>query len=89
MKCLEDRILKDGKCFPGGILKVDNFINHQIDPVLFPRFEGWPAKFSIIDFYLSICRDVPVYGHLQDDFRLMDVGKLDTLAQAELFLKEI
>jgi NDP-sugar pyrophosphorylase family protein len=62
---------------------------HQIDPVLFPRFEGWPAKFSIIDFYLSICRDVPVYGHLQDGFRLMDVGKLDTLAQAERFLKEI
>lgn len=62
---------------------------HQIDPVLFPRFEGWPAKFSIIDFYLSICRDVPVYGHLQEGFRLMDVGKLDTLAQAEVFLEEI
>lgn len=62
---------------------------HQIDPVLFPRFEGWPAKFSIIDFYLSICSDVPVYGHLQEGFRLMDVGKLDTLTQAELFLKEI
>lgn len=26
--------MKDGKCFPGGILKVDNFINHQMDPVL-------------------------------------------------------
>ena len=62
---------------------------HQIDPVLFPRFEGWPAKFSIIDFYLSICRDVPVYGHLQEGFRLMDVGKLDTLTQAEVFLEEI
>ena len=62
---------------------------HQIDPVLFPRFEGWPAKFSIIDFYLSICRDVPVYGHLQEGFRLIDVGKLDTLAQAEVFLEEI
>ena len=34
MKCLEDRILKDGKCLPGGILKVDNFINHQMDPAL-------------------------------------------------------
>ena len=29
MKILKDRILKDGKCYPGGILKVDNFINHQ------------------------------------------------------------
>lgn len=34
MKCLEDRILKEGKCFPGGILKVDSFINHQMDPAL-------------------------------------------------------
>ena len=34
MKQLKERILNDGKCFPGGILKVDNFINHQMDPVL-------------------------------------------------------
>ena len=33
MKTLKDRILKDGKCYPGGILKVDNFINHQMDPI--------------------------------------------------------
>ena len=34
MKALKERILKDGRCFPGGILKVDNFINHQMDPIL-------------------------------------------------------
>ena len=34
MKTLRDRILKDGKCFEGGILKVDKFINHQMDPNL-------------------------------------------------------
>ena len=34
MKLLKDRISKDGTCFPGGILKVDNFINHQMDPDL-------------------------------------------------------
>lgn len=26
--------MRDGKCFEGGILKVDNFINHQMDPIL-------------------------------------------------------
>lgn len=26
--------MSDGKCLDGGILKVDNFINHQMDPVL-------------------------------------------------------
>ena len=34
MKQLKERILRDGRCFPGGILKVDNFINHQMDPTL-------------------------------------------------------
>lgn len=34
MKILKERILQDGHCFEGGILKVDNFINHQMDPIL-------------------------------------------------------
>ena len=34
MKQLEERILRDGKILPGGILKVDGFLNHQIDPQL-------------------------------------------------------
>ncbi len=34
MKKLEERILRDGVVKPGGILKVDNFLNHQIDPQL-------------------------------------------------------
>lgn len=34
MKALKERIMRDGRCFPGGILKVDNFINHQMDPIL-------------------------------------------------------
>ena len=31
MKLLEEKIIKDGKVFEGNILKVDSFINHQID----------------------------------------------------------
>ena len=34
MELLKQRILQDGRCFPGGILKVDSFINHQMDPML-------------------------------------------------------
>ena len=34
MDLLKKRILPDGKCFEGGILKVDSFINHQMDPIL-------------------------------------------------------
>ena len=31
MELLEARIRKDGKLFPGNILKVDSFLNHQMD----------------------------------------------------------
>ena len=48
MNCLEDRILKDGVVKEGNILKVDSFLNHQMDVKLFDemaieyqkRFEG-------------------------------------------------
>lgn len=35
MKLLEERILKDGHVKPGNVLKVDNFLNHQMDMELF------------------------------------------------------
>jgi len=31
MKLLEDRILRDGQVRPGNVLKVDCFLNHQLD----------------------------------------------------------
>lgn len=37
MKLLEDRIKKDGKVRAGNILKVDSFLNHQMDIDLFEK----------------------------------------------------
>lgn len=34
MELLKQRILQDGRSLPGGILKVDSFLNHQLDPNL-------------------------------------------------------
>ena len=34
MNTLKERILQDGCCLEGGVLKVDSFINHQIDASL-------------------------------------------------------
>gem|GEM_PF-6669211 len=34
LKVLHDRILQEGRCLEGGILKVDRFVNHQMDPYL-------------------------------------------------------
>ncbi len=37
MKLLEDRIRRDGTVKPGDVLKVDSFINHQMDVELFEQ----------------------------------------------------
>lgn len=44
MELLKERILKDGKCLEGGILKVDGFINHQIDTLLMNAIAGEFAR---------------------------------------------
>lgn len=35
MQLLEERIQKDGNVKPGNVLKVDSFLNHQMDVALF------------------------------------------------------
>ncbi len=47
MKALKDRILRDGKHLGNGILKVDGFMNHQIDPVLMKEVgEEFATRFA-------------------------------------------
>lgn len=35
MESLEHRIIEEGRVMPGGVLIVDSFLNHQMDPSLF------------------------------------------------------
>ena len=60
---------------------------HVISPSLF-RFmdERWTGKFSIMDFYLSVCRETRIGGCIRPDLKLLDIGKPDALKQAEDFL---
>ena len=44
MQELKTRILKEGRNLGGGILKVDSFLNHQIDPGLMTRLGEELAK---------------------------------------------
>lgn len=59
---------------------------HAIGSYLLAMMDEWPERFGIIDFYLGICDKVAVRGIMKPDLQLMDVGKQDTLAQAEGFL---
>lgn len=60
---------------------------HVLSPRMIAMTENFPDKFGIIDFYLQSCDKVCIKGYLKEDLRLMDVGKLDTLKDAEEFIK--
>lgn len=62
---------------------------HSFSPRMFPQMVGMAEKFPIMDFYLSHCRQMPIRGHVKPDLRLMDVGKLDTLADADAFVRSL
>lgn len=47
MNCLEEKILKDGIVKEGNVLKVDSFLNHQMDIELFNKMgEEWKRRFE-------------------------------------------
>lgn len=62
---------------------------HVISPRLVKEMDGFPDKFGIIDFYLKTCATHRIVGFVKNDLLLMDIGKLDTLSQAETFLKNL
>ncbi|MGN0052855.1 MAG: nucleotidyltransferase family protein [Bacteroides sp.] len=62
---------------------------HVISPSLFRYMEGseWEGKFSITPFYLSVCRKVCIQGAPAEGIRWFDIGRPETLAQAEAYLQ--
>ena len=63
---------------------------HVISPSLFHYMdERWTGKFSIMDFYLQTYREARIGGRLTDTLRLIDIGKPETLTQAEEFLASL
>ena len=47
MNCLEERIIKDGIVKEGNVLKVDSFLNHQMDIELFNEMgKEWKRRFE-------------------------------------------
>jgi len=60
---------------------------HLFSPSLLPLMQTqWPDRFSIIDFYLQAASQHLIRGVETPNLRLLDVGKLDTLTEAQKFL---
>jgi len=47
------------------------------------------SVFSLIDFYLAYCDKANIRAYEPTDYRMMDVGKIDYLKQAEQFAKNL
>ncbi len=56
---------------------------HVMSPEVFVLMADKPEKFSIITFYLSYCHKYKIKGHVAENLKLVDVGKLDSLQKAE------
>lgn len=71
-----------------------NFLPEQYDryafsgiqvmsPRLLTLMEHYPAKFPIMDFYIENAGKANIRCHVDNQFRMIDVGKLDSLKEAE------
>ncbi len=46
-------------------------------------------KFSLIDFYLKAMNKLPLQAYVPGDYRMMDVGKIDQIEEAERFAESL
>ena len=47
------------------------------------------TKFSLIPFYLDIMEEVPLHAYVPENYRMMDVGKIDQITEAERFAESL
>jgi NDP-sugar pyrophosphorylase family protein len=54
---------------------------HILSPEVFSLMESWPDKFSIIDFYLSVCTSHRLLATIPASFQLRDLGTPQAVAE--------
>lgn len=70
-------------------LKLAFFGIHVLSGKAITLMKSFPDKFSIINFYLSICDNNSVGAYIAKDNYMVDVGKMTSLNKAEEFLKTL
>lgn len=83
----------DGTFDPGRCVRMAFSGIHILSDRVFDVMEeyaGGDERFPIMDFYLSVCAVHNIYGVIAEGLRMIDVGKPDTLEQAEkIFTKPL
>jgi len=62
---------------------------HVFSPSLYPLMSDYPDKFPIMDFYLDVCSRTSIKASVSTNLKLIDVGKLDSLSEAENLIKTL
>ena len=57
-----------------------------LSPQVFERMISFDENFPIMDFYLSIAATNSIKGYVPMDYKMLDVGKIDIIDEAEKFI---
>lgn len=60
-----------------------------VNPALLRYAEGLGDKFSLIDLYLRACQESSIRAYIPQAYRMMDVGKIDHIREAEQFAESL
>ena len=61
-----------------------------LSPDVLARLDEMPeGKFSLIDFYLNVLNEVPLHAYVPENYKMMDVGKIDQIDEAEAFAESL
>ena len=76
---------------PAGCVRMAFSGIHIMSDKVFDAMEKYSEcpRFPIIDFYLSICAEHKIYGVPAKELHMIDVGKLDSLQQAESMARNL
>jgi NDP-sugar pyrophosphorylase family protein len=62
---------------------------HIVSPKIFSLMQNKKMPFSIIDFYISVCRNKKIIACQQPDLQVFDVGTKEKLNDAENWLNKL
>ncbi|MBQ2190388.1 MAG: NTP transferase domain-containing protein [Paludibacteraceae bacterium] len=61
-----------------------------LSPEVLSHLDEMPQeKFSLIDFYLKVMNKAPLQAYVPNNYRMMDVGKIDQIDEAEHFAESL
>jgi len=62
---------------------------HIVNKQVIEMMNEWKNRFPIMDFYLSVCDQLIIKADVRPELKMIDVGKLNSLNQAETMMKNL